>query len=329
MCCHCAIGEIWPFSIVVCEIAVIRFMVKTVLPVLKADFPSASRLSFFGFRTSLKAHSRRTCMGPEKIGSDCSCVCVRERRRCALPPAPPSRLFIGTATRSCATPPLTSPPPPPPTLRHWCYSLSATHYLPLPGYYRSCCTFATTTTTHVCYHYHYAHYGHWPYHGHYRQCCTTTTTVHAIPPTPLLHPPELLQKKSLNRWTVAKKTVEPSQKTLVAGHRRKKPSLNRCKKPFSVETVAKNQTTVGPRAKKMFFKQLWGWYMVVKDSRWMVGEFFMSYGGIRIRCEKVRLIKKRILGKGHQMTRVLQPQRERGRREREKERGIERNHGEI
>mgnify|MGYP000205822874 CR=1 FL=1 len=49
-------------------------MVKTVLPVLKADFPSASRLSFFGFRTSLKAHSRRTCMGPEKIGSDCSCV---------------------------------------------------------------------------------------------------------------------------------------------------------------------------------------------------------------------------------------------------------------
>ena len=33
-------------------------------------------LGFFGFRTSLKAHSRRTCMGPEKIGSDCSCVCV-------------------------------------------------------------------------------------------------------------------------------------------------------------------------------------------------------------------------------------------------------------
>ena len=41
----------------------------------------------------------------------------------------------------------------------------------------------------------------------------------------------------------------------------------------------------------------------------------MSYG--RIWCEKVRLIKKRILGKGHQMTRVLQPQGERGRRERE------------
>ena len=40
----------------------------------------------------------------------------------------------------------------------------------------------------------------------------------------------------------------------------------------------------------------------------MVGEFYMSYGGIR--CEKVRLIKKRILGKGHQMTRVLQPQRD-------------------
>ena len=57
----------------------------------------------------------------------------------------------------------------------------------------------------------------------------------------------------------------------------------------------------------------------------------MSYG--RIWCEKVRLIKKRILGKGHQMTRVLQPQRERGRRreteresetERERERERER-----
>jgi len=45
----------------------------------------------------------------------------------------------------------------------------------------------------------------------------------------------------------------------------------------------------------------------------------MSYG--RIWREKVRLIKKRILGKGHQMTLVLQPQRERGKREREKERG--------
>ena len=57
----------------------------------------------------------------------------------------------------------------------------------------------------------------------------------------------------------------------------------------------------------------------------------MSYG--RIWCEKVRLIKKRIPGKGHQMTRVLQPQRERGRRERERERmkggGVERKHGEI
>ena len=59
----------------------------------------------------------------------------------------------------------------------------------------------------------------------------------------------------------------------------------------------------------------------------MVGEFYMSYGGIR--CEKVRVIKKRILGKRHQMTRVLQPQTERGRREREKERGVERKHGEI
>ena len=57
--------------------------------------------------------------------------------------------------------------------------------------------------------------------------------------------------------------------------------------------------------------------VVVKDSRWIVGEFYMSYG--RIWCEEVRLITKRILGKGHQMTRVLQPQRERGRRERERE----------
>jgi len=44
----------------------------------------------------------------------------------------------------------------------------------------------------------------------------------------------------------------------------------------------------------------------------------VSYG--KIWCEKVRLIKKRRLGKGHQMTRVLQPQRERGRGERERER---------
>ena len=66
--------------------------------------------------------------------------------------------------------------------------------------------------------------------------------------------------------------------------------------------------------------------VVVKDSRWMVGEFYMSYGGIR--CEKVRLIKKRILGKGHQMTRVLQPQRERGKRGRERERERERRKGE-
>ena len=48
----------------------------------------------------------------------------------------------------------------------------------------------------------------------------------------------------------------------------------------------------------------------------------MSYG--RIWCEKERLIKKRILGKGHQMTRVLQQQRERGRRGREGERERER-----
>ena len=49
----------------------------------------------------------------------------------------------------------------------------------------------------------------------------------------------------------------------------------------------------------------------------------MSYG--KIWCEKVRLIKKRIFGKGHQMTCVLQPQRERGGRDkREKERERER-----
>ena len=47
-----------------------------------------------------------------------------------------------------------------------------------------------------------------------------------------------------------------------------------------------------------------------------------------MRCETVRLIKKRILGKGHQMTRVLQPQRERGREERrERERQIENERG--
>ena len=48
----------------------------------------------------------------------------------------------------------------------------------------------------------------------------------------------------------------------------------------------------------------------------------MSYG--KIWCKKVRLIKKRIFGKGHQMTCVLQPQRERGgeiKRERERKRG--------
>ena len=45
----------------------------------------------------------------------------------------------------------------------------------------------------------------------------------------------------------------------------------------------------------------------------------MSYG--KIWCEKERLIKKRIFGKGHQMTCVLQPQRDIDReRERETER---------
>ena len=53
----------------------------------------------------------------------------------------------------------------------------------------------------------------------------------------------------------------------------------------------------------------------------------MSYG--RIWCEKVRLIKKRILGKGHQMTPVLQPQRERGRKKRERERERERMKGGV
>ena len=45
----------------------------------------------------------------------------------------------------------------------------------------------------------------------------------------------------------------------------------------------------------------------------------MSYG--KIWCEKIRLIKKRIFGKGHQMTCVLQPQRDKERkRERKRER---------
>ena len=48
----------------------------------------------------------------------------------------------------------------------------------------------------------------------------------------------------------------------------------------------------------------------------------MSYG--KIWCEKVRLIKKKIFGKGHQMTCVLQPQRERGGRDKERERERER-----
>ena len=48
----------------------------------------------------------------------------------------------------------------------------------------------------------------------------------------------------------------------------------------------------------------------------------MRYG--RSWCEKARLIEKMILGKGHQMTRVLQPQRERGRRRRGRERERER-----
>ena len=43
----------------------------------------------------------------------------------------------------------------------------------------------------------------------------------------------------------------------------------------------------------------------------------MIYG--RIWSAKIRLIKKRKLSKGYQMTRILQPQRERGRRERERE----------
>ena len=42
-----------------------------------------------------------------------------------------------------------------------------------------------------------------------------------------------------------------------------------------------------------------------------------------------KLIKKRILGKGHQTTRVLQPQRGRGTRERENERGVEGKRGKM
>ena len=58
--------------------------------------------------------------------------------------------------------------------------------------------------------------------------------------------------------------------------------------------------------------------VVVKDSRWIVGEFYMSYG--RIWCEKVRLIKNKIFGKGHQMTRNHR-EKEGGERERERMKG--------
>ena len=70
--------------------------------------------------------------------------------------------------------------------------------------------------------------------------------------------------------------------------------------------------------------------VVVKDSRWIVGEFYMSHGKIwcEIWCEKVRLVKKRIFGKGHQMACVLQPEREKEgaeiKREREKGKARER-----
>ena len=85
------------------------------------------------------------------------------------------------------------------------------------------------------------------------------------------------------------------------------------------DTAAKKLDDGWPESEKDVFQAALR-MVVVKDSRWIVGEFYMSYG--RIWCEKVRLIKKRILGKGHQMTRVLQPQRERGRRERERRKGI-------
>ena len=122
-----------------------------------------------------------------KYGTPC------ERRRCALPPAPPSRLFIGTATRSCATPPL----PQHRTRRQQKapskHTSAARRRRPSP--YFVCHPISTLTRLlpimlHICDHYHYApllplplytHYGHCLYHSHYRLCCTiatTTTTVH-------------------------------------------------------------------------------------------------------------------------------------------------------
>ena len=144
-------------------------------------------------------------------------------------PWTPSRLFIGTATRSCATPPLpqhrtrrqqkapskhTSAARPASSLPLFCLPPNIYSYLLLPGYYRSCCTFATTTTTHLCYRYHYTHYGHCLYHSHYRLCCTiatTTTTVH----TTLRHPPELSRLDSTMLYIYIKRRQPTS--TFVRG----------------------------------------------------------------------------------------------------------------
>ena len=105
-------------------------------------------------------------------------------RRCSLPPAPPSRLFSGAATCSCATPPHPQ--------HH--NDVSTTNNASLPtnqpttGKY---CTIATTAIT--------IYHTKPRYYHHYLPYYTLT-----LPSAPLPLPPELSQKTP----------VEPSQKTL-------------------------------------------------------------------------------------------------------------------
>ena len=58
--------------------------------------------------------------------------------------------------------------------------------------------------------------------------------------------------------------------------------------------------------------------VVVKDSRWNVGEFFMNYG--RIWCENVRLVKKILFDKGVRWHVSCDHREKREEREREKKR---------
>ena len=66
--------------------------------------------------------------------------------------------------------------------------------------------------------------------------------------------------------------------------------------------------------------------VVVKDSRWNVGEIFMNYG--RIWYENVRLIKKILFDKGVRWHTYLVTTERKGRREREKKRERE-NEGDV